>query len=154
MSLDTLRRHFRQLAADHNGSIAIMFALVLVVVVVAGGLAIDFARVSAARTDMQAAADRAILAAARAQTNAGNLDHDTLTNIARDHFDNNIAGRIKINYFELTPEDGGYKVAIAGKMPTTLMALGGMKHLPLNVGAIARITPARHHMRQQARRAQ
>lgn len=152
MSLDTRRRHVRQLAADQNGSIAIKFAVVLVVVVVVGGLAIDFARASATRTDMQAAADGAILAAVQAQTNVGNLDDDALTNIARNYFNNKFAGRIKVSSFKLAPEGSGYKVAIAAELPTTLMALGGMKHLALNVGAMAEFPPRWLQKSRQARR--
>ena len=99
MSLKAPIQKFSKLTADQNGSIAVMFAVVLAVVIIAGGIAIDFARSISHEADMQAAADGAVLAAVRAKSNDDKLNNGALKKIAQDYFEENVNGQLQITSF-------------------------------------------------------
>src|SRR5919199_4656950 len=66
-----MRRHAGLLGrfrSDRGGNLAIIFALVLVPLLGAAGVALDYARASALRTELQSALDAAVLDAAQTAT--------------------------------------------------------------------------------------
>lgn len=111
---------------DEKGNIAILFALFLVPMLVAVGLAVDGLRALNAATTTANALDSAALAAARAMAD-GNLSDDDVTDVANDYFEANIRGDGKVSYsshdaLEVTinRETGEVTAAINTHVPTTL----------------------------------
>ena len=143
MLLDTLIQRFKAFRRQEDGAVALMFALVAIAVIFGGGIAIDYARGISRQTDMQAAADAAVLAALRAKTNDNKLKSGDLTKIARDYFDNNMGDEIDVQSFNLVKDGDGYRVEVSVKLQTTLMALAGYNDLDINVSSKAGIAPGR-----------
>ena len=71
---------FAAFVRKDDGSIAVLFAVGLVVLVASAGIAIDYARSVHARTQMQNALDSAVLAGARAESSAQNEVATTMFN--------------------------------------------------------------------------
>jgi Flp pilus assembly protein TadG len=81
-AIRTIRGKTRAFRASRRGNVAMMFAFLVVPLVLAGGLAIDFARSSQAEAIVQEAADAAALRAARAKIDDPNLSAAQLSGIA------------------------------------------------------------------------
>lgn len=123
---------------DESGAIAIIFAITLTVVVLIGGLALDYARGLSTHTDMQAAADTAVLAAVRAKSADDSLNTKQLEKIARDFFDRNYSDSVNIDHFKLIDDgNGSYRVDVGTEMQTTLMNVSGLADMSLNVTSSA-----------------
>jgi Flp pilus assembly protein TadG len=85
-----IRKHKSDFAGDRSGSVAIMFALSTIPVLGLAGAAVDYSRATTARTQMQAAADGAALAA----VNAPNLTDQQRVDLAKRMFAANVAGSV------------------------------------------------------------
>lgn len=128
----------RSIRHDDSGAVAIIFAITLVVVVMIGGMALDYARGISTRTDIQAAADAAVLAAVRAKSEDGNLGLGQLKQIARDYFDRNYGDTINIDDFQLVDDgNGAYRIEVATEMQTSLLNVGGLADMNLSVSSSA-----------------
>lgn len=77
---------------DTKGSIAVMFGASAVPIAIAASVALDMANVSDVRSQLQAAADTAVLAAATRM--AGNADDSDKEAIARTTFDANLSAQL------------------------------------------------------------
>lgn len=60
-----LTRILRKFARDEDGSLIILTLILLVIMLVIGGMAVDFMRFESRRAELQSVADRAVLAAAK-----------------------------------------------------------------------------------------
>ena len=85
-----MRNRIGQFRDSENGTVAVIFALVIVAILIIGGIALDMQRAVSSESRLQAALDGAALAGARALENAGTSDAE-ITQIARESFSANIA---------------------------------------------------------------
>lgn len=152
-----LRSRFASLLADGRGAVAIAFALVLIGLVVAMGMAVDYAMALRDRTDLQAAADAAALAASRTASDYLARNGWSTTNaaaaategeaVARTTFAANITG----GSFAATPtitttltipaaNDVTANVAALGSASTSLLAAIGVSKIDLAAAATAKAT--------------
>jgi Flp pilus assembly protein TadG len=111
--------------------VAIIFALTLTVAVMSIGAAIDFARGLNAQTQLQAAADSAVLAAAR---NAIGTTAD-LQAVADAVFEANRPNStgLSVTSANLTVSGNALNYSVTGTLPTTLARVTG--HMELNLSA-------------------
>ncbi len=118
--------------SDRRGNVAIGLALALIPIVLATGVAIDWARASSARSRLQAAIDAAVLAGA---TDASS----TWTTLAK----STLTGTLAANPPTLTSSSfsttttGGYFGQAAGTIDTTIPRLFGIKTITVTAQATA-----------------
>jgi Flp pilus assembly protein TadG len=112
-------------ARNQKGTMALMFGLTAVPLVLAAGAAIDYARYNAAQTQVQAALDAAALAAA----SVSNATDAERVKVATASFDNNIAQSTAAAY-EISKEfriDNKKVLGTASvNVPTAFMQVGGI----------------------------
>ncbi len=132
-----VKRRLAALCADRSGNIAIVTALVAVPLVIAAGIAIDYTRAQAARSDMQAAMDAAVLAGARDGTSGW-------TTVARTMFTATIkTADYKVTTTSFTQDaSGNYVGAAAGTVATTVSGLMSVATLPVSATATAVVKAA------------
>lgn len=118
----------RRLARDTHGSVALVFGVLFIVLVVGVGVAIDFARGTQARTELQATVDAAALAGAGAYT--GSSTQSTATSLAQSYVTKGTAALpsgTTVTSTTITPgsSNGAYTmyVSVTVAVPTTLMAV-------------------------------
>lgn len=120
-----LLRKARRLVRNQDGSVGMLFGLALIPMVAAAGVAIDYSRASQARSQLQAAADSAVLAVAR---QAPALTDAQLTEEAQRHFEAVLTQRPDLHAAPVSVTRNGRKVQIvaAGVLPTTFMKVLGL----------------------------
>lgn len=116
---------------NEDGSIAVIFALSLIIILGAAGIAIDFARAVHAQTEMQSALDSAVLAGVRADSNKQVSDATSMFNA---NFSDSAAKGVSVQF----SPGGGTELSgtATGHVETTLAGVLGVQQLPIN--AIAR----------------
>jgi Flp pilus assembly protein TadG len=121
-------------AREDGGSTAVIFALALVMLLGAAGVAIDIARGVNMRAKMQDALDAAVLVGARA-----NSDTDAQVAAATKLFDANFAGKsVKNVSATFTPTiDGELSGTATAQLDTTLAGVLGIKQLTIKTVAKA-----------------
>lgn len=126
----TLSNLVKSFARDQKGTIAVMYALSAVPLLLASGAAIDFVRYNAARTHLQASLDAGALAAA-ATSISGTTDADR-KKAAEDVFEANMSSGaaaglpLEIN-FEVN--NGKVTSSASVEVPTSFMSLVGIDKL-------------------------
>ncbi len=126
------RSSLKRFMADQKGTTAVMFALSLVPMLLAGGAAIDYLRYTQAVTHMQAALDSGALAAAAAST----LSNGDRLKTAADTFDRNVAeAGIDPGLVEADFTFSGKAVSATATydMPMGLMQLAGFHKMAVDV---------------------
>lgn len=88
--LSALLKTKRDFANDDSGAVAIIFALVMIVMSFAAGMALDYSRITHTNAKYAAAADAAALAAGRALQDGRYTDAE-ISALARAYFQENIA---------------------------------------------------------------
>jgi Flp pilus assembly protein TadG len=119
-----------QFRHDTNGMIAVLAALMLVIVTLAVGVAVDFARGSLQRQALNAAIDAAALAVAASSL----TDAEQLEQLAKDYIDTNFSSLgFSSSDLELSVQITDSKVAITAsqRMPTTLMKMAQINTMDL-----------------------
>lgn len=124
---------FPEFRQSQTGSIGVVFAIGLVPLCLAAGVAIDYNRVLAARTAAQAALDSTLLAAAasRELENAGKL---------KSYFDEN-ARKIDARFENLDVEkdpDGIIRASVDVSVPMSLLTLAGMTSVEFPVVSVGK----------------
>lgn len=123
---------FRKLGNDLRGNVAITFALALVPMLLAVGVAVDYARAMNAQGALQNATDAAVLAAG-ASDKVSDAEITALVNqyLAGNHYDLRLKAvdAVKVT----TTPSNGIRVHVTGNVDTTFMALAG--YTTLDVGA-------------------
>jgi Flp pilus assembly protein TadG len=120
------------LRAEH-GNTAMIFGLCAMVILTAGGGAIDFARAVDARTRMAAALDAAALAVGSSSRELSNSDVQAL---AQKYFDANYSGNMVNTPSPVQVSGGGGNVvslSVSGDLPTTLLKIAGINTLSIGV---------------------
>jgi len=117
---------FHRFARDRRGSIALLFALMLVPALVLIGLAMDTSRALSAASTAQNALDAAALAAARVMSEH-DLDGDGVREVAEAHFRANVEGEGKFRDSEYgplavtsNPVSGEVTISVSTRVETTL----------------------------------
>ncbi len=126
---------FRRFGSARGGNTAMLFALLIIPLVLAAGIAIDFSRSGQAASLAQESADAALLRAARAKTANPDLSDADLTALARKIFDGamkNAAG-VTIQTFTVTFDDAtdSFVLELSGGVATSLMKAAGIDSIPL-----------------------
>lgn len=130
------------LAADRRGNVALMFALLLIPLVAAAGIAIDMYRANEARIALSEAADAAVLAAGRAKLTKPTLTDAEAEAIARKMFDAHATsiGKLEISDFAFAFDAAAkaYRITARAKLDTTLLKMTGRKTMALDILSEAR----------------
>ncbi|AHB49260.1 hypothetical protein W911_13895 [Hyphomicrobium nitrativorans NL23] len=125
-------RLFRSFLEHEKGSVAIVFALLLVVLLVSAGIGVDYGRQLAARTAMQQALDAAVLAGVK-------LSPDRQNAVAAKMFEAELGDTYIQNTSVSFSRDGEHRLAgrADGQIKTTLTALLGVKTLDVATASTA-----------------
>ncbi|SFS86839.1 vWA domain-containing protein [Brevundimonas viscosa] len=127
---------FRRWRRSEAGNVAMIFALALPVLIVAGGAALDLQRASVARSAAQDAADAAVLAAAASRTQ----DLGAMTGVVRNYLVENLDDRYLDGQPVSTvdrPREAHVRVRLEGAAPTMFLGLIGIAEMPVVVSATA-----------------
>lgn len=125
-----IRRFASDFAREDRGAVAVIFALCLLVLVLAIGLAVDYARATHAKAEIGAAADAAALAASRALMEGGMTDAE-ITEIGLRYFNENLqnsgGGFAELGDVRITPNraTSSVEVRVDAAVPTTFMRVAG-----------------------------
>ncbi|NWG72631.1 MAG: VWA domain-containing protein [Parvularculaceae bacterium] len=129
-------RSFTDFGVAQNGNIALMFAILLLPLIMAGGAGLDFARTIHARTVTQEAADAALLRAARLRGENPSLSDAELDAAARAIFDKATASIVglAVSGFDVTYDAaaGTYSLTLDAQMPTKLVSAVGFRTADLS----------------------
>jgi Flp pilus assembly protein TadG len=135
-----LRTAARRFAGADRGNIAVIFALASVPIVSFVGAAIDYSRVNAARSSMQAALDSTALMVAKDLTD-GRISTSDVNSTAQKYFgalyENPDAKAVTVNasYTQNTGNGSTIKVDGSGSVTTDFMRLAGLPTLGFNVSS-------------------
>lgn len=126
-------------ASDEQGSVTLIFALVLTVLVMAAGVGLDYARVLHARFAVAAAADAAALAAGRA-LGEGTRSNGEITELAEAFFRANLPdqrgfGDVDAIGVAIDRDAGKVKVDVSVRVPMTLTRIAGFENIDVPVMA-------------------
>jgi len=129
-----LLRRFRK---DERGSIAVIFAVATVPILLGIGAAIDFSRANSVRNTMQAALDNALL--------AGGKDGSTswsqiASNIFNSNVGNSYSNTVSSSFSQ--PSSGTYSGSASSTVPTTFMGIFHVSAIPVSVRGTAVASPA------------
>jgi len=117
---------------NESGSVAILFGLSAVVIIMAIGIAVDYARAHNARSHLQQLTDTAALAAARSDKK----DKEDLEAVAKAFFESNDIAHLvqEVTGFRLTLlPNNGIRVEVDGNVATTFTAIAGIRTIPIAV---------------------
>ncbi len=124
-------------ASAKRGNVAMIFGLLLVPILLATGMAIDYTRTAQARAIIQEASDGALLRAARMRSQNPSATDAELTVLARRIFD---AAIKKLDNVNITGFDVHYDSAteafslnVDGSMNTAIMGIAGIPRLKIDV---------------------
>lgn len=117
---------------DNRGTVIVMFALSLVPLLVAAGVAVDYSRALAIKSDLQAAADAAALGAKRSdadETQAAKAKAEAIFNSNKQANAHKASLRsVKFNF-----SDDGVEVEAIADVPATLSKLVGVSDIEVKV---------------------
>lgn len=129
------RSSWHRLGASRHGSVATIFGLALVPVMVSVGVAVDYARLSSARTSLQAALDSAVLAGVTASSSSQ-------TTVAQ----NTLTGALGVDASRLTAQSftPGASNTLAGtatiSVPLTILPVAQLATRSVSATATAIVT--------------
>lgn len=131
--LGRLGAEARRFARGERGEVAIAFGLLVTIMLLFIGAAIDFSKWLSARTDTLDAVDAAVLAGARSlQTNAA--DPGAAIDVAKDYYAANTRGRLQVDdsITFVTARDGtAVRATGNAEIRTPFLSLAGVDKLPL-----------------------
>ncbi len=113
----------RSFARDERGSIAILFAVCSVVLLLIMGAAIDYARVSRSYTQLQNAADSALLAVAH--TAKDSSDVSTLKALAADYMASMLPDGFDFDITAFSKDGSTLKMTAEGNVAASLTSVAG-----------------------------
>ena len=137
----------KQFADNRRGNVAMMFGLLVIPLVMAGGLAIDMLRKESAKTGIQEAADAALLAAARHKSKNATATKEQLNVLGRKVFDAHFAnaGDIGVTEFDIDfdLDEGEFTLDLEAGMETLLLGIMGISMLDVNANSVVVMGPPR-----------
>lgn len=129
-----------RLLRDRRGNVAMIFSLAMLLVMVAVGAAVDYARVVGARTQLQNGADMLALTIARELQ-----DGKTETEV-RGNLSSMLAAELKqagftqsLLDFTFDPSASTVAVVAGGSIPSTFLEVVGVRQLPMKVNSVATV---------------
>lgn len=123
---------------SRDGSVAMLLGLSLIPLMLAAGGAIDYGRLSMAKSQLQKAADTAVLAAG-AKSKLTQLDRQKIaTNVATTSLGAK-AQSYAVNIVETEPSAGTFEVKLTATVPTTVMKVAGITSNVVSVTSQAKI---------------
>lgn len=134
-AITVLRSLPRKFGADASGAVAIVFALSVIPMLVAAGVAIDYSRALSVKSELQKAADAGVLAARSSMGDAQSAAKLRATGVVKAN--ENVLHNAVVAEPIVNLEDGSAKVTLRADMPTTLTKLLGINTLPIEVTAKA-----------------
>ena len=126
--LNSLRR-------DRRGNVAVTFALAIIPLLGAAGVAIDYGRASLAKARMTEAVDAALLAVGSKPTMSDDAAKTMITNWVNAQLKDQTIGSWEITSFK--QDSGKIDLTVAGDVPTTIASLLGVQSLPIGVSSQA-----------------
>jgi Flp pilus assembly protein TadG len=127
----------RRIGGDAQGSVTVTLGLTLLVLLIAGGAAIDLYRLASARRAAQQALDSGVLAAAGSRERSD----AKVRRVAENFIDSNLQTRFledrRTTIFEQDEASGRIRMSLSAAVPTTFMSLAGFKRMPVTVTAEA-----------------
>jgi Putative Flp pilus-assembly TadE/G-like len=127
--LAALISRFRE---DNRGSIAVIFAVAIVPILLGVGAAIDFSRANSFRNTMQAALDTALLGGAK---DGGASWAQIASNIFSSNAQNGYSNTISSSFSQ--PSSTIYTGTASGSVPTTFLGIFHVSTIPVSVKATA-----------------
>jgi len=144
--LTIARARLGSLRRDEDGAVAVIFAVCLVVIALAVGLAVDIGRAVHTRTKLVSAADAAALAAAKS-LHDGAMSTSEIRALARTYFEANLGaggpdfGGIRDFDVVVDRDKATVTVAATAEVGTTFARVGGFGRLTLPATAVAAFDP-------------
>lgn len=121
----------KQFYRAEQGTVAVMFGLLIFLALLAGGLAVDFQRANAIRVDLQESADAGLIAAVRFRMMQPNMSDEEVEQRAREFFDANRHAHdgIEISDFAVHFDAGTsvYHLEFNSKIETLLLRAVGWR---------------------------
>jgi Flp pilus assembly protein TadG len=118
---------FLGFAHDERGSISTVFAFTSIVLLMSVGVAVDYTRMSTAKTRLQNAADSTLLAVA--QTAKANSNIETLTVIATDQLETMLPDGYDFEITSLNKQGSTLSMTAAGSVPAGITSVAGYEEL-------------------------
>lgn len=131
------RNLIAKFASARRGNVAMIFGLLLIPVLLAAGIAIDYTRTAQAKAVIQEASDAALLRAARMRSQNPAVTDAELTVLARRIFDAAISklNDVSIDSFAVHYDSAteAFSLNVEGDMNTAIMGIAGMPTLKIDV---------------------
>ncbi len=130
--LKSVSRKFEAFRHHAGGGVAIIFAMSAVVMILVGGVALDYERFDRVQSSLQEALDSALLAAA----NSGDTSNSNIDSIIANFLSVNWSSKnpnIKVKYNYQVSADGVITGKAHAVMKTTLLALAGRSRMNVDV---------------------
>lgn len=123
---------------DEDGSVVVIFAVLLLPLLVMAGAGLDYARASQARGDIQAALDAAVLSGT---TGRSIYDEESVVKQRiQSLYDNNMPSDLRNSFaltIEINREEQSIKATAKGTIPTTMMKLVHINDMDIEVTSTA-----------------
>jgi Flp pilus assembly protein TadG len=125
--LQRKRQLLRSVCGDRSGSVAIVFAIAMVPVIIAAGIGIDVTRAMSSRSNLQDALDAAALALAHLPPTTSDADFKAKADTwMQANLHDNALGPVTLS---MARSKGQVVLTAASTVPTTLTAIAGYKQL-------------------------
>src|ERR1041385_6658058 len=140
-AINQLRHEAGAFCADRSGNVAIIFAIALIPVFGAAGVAVDYSRANAARTAMQVALDASALMVAK---EALNITTTQVQNKAKKYFNAQFnrpdVKKVTLTFSMVNNGPGDYTVVAeaTGSIDTTIAQVIGKKSIDMRVDSQVR----------------
>lgn len=138
-----IRPEAGRFSADERGTVAVIFSLIVLVLVFAAGMGIDFARVVHTKSRLAAAVDAAAIAAGRALIEGRLSDSEVIARAER-YVNENIKGSggllfgtVEALDVRIDRDANRVQIDVTADVPMTLTAVSGLKSVDLPVGTVA-----------------
>lgn len=129
----------RDFGAARGGNIAMIAAIMILPLLLAVGVGIDFGRQSGTKATVQEAADAAILRVARMKSADPGLTNEEMTERAREIFDTALEAfpELKKSDFHVAydTKTGSFNLNFKGAMKTSLLSVVGVRSLDINTSS-------------------
>ena len=133
ISRAAIRSLVARFAASRRGNVAVIFAIALIPVIAAMGVAVDYTRAAQTSTEMQDALDAASLALSR-RSDLSSMTQAQIQKFAEDYFSANFQNSELQNLTltaSYTVTGPSVTISASAKMPTDFMGIVGTKDVPI-----------------------
>ncbi|MEP3276446.1 MAG: pilus assembly protein TadG-related protein [Stappiaceae bacterium] len=135
-TIGKLGKFLRRAARDESGSIMITAGFAIVMLIVAGGAAVDFARAITTRAVIANAIDAAALAAAK-QLSINALSDSAVRTIVEESFQANVGDKygdveLRVDDVQINPDLGTVTVEASADIPTFFIKLANINDLKVH----------------------